>query len=278
MLTVLREKAVLTLIVLVVLGVGIGAAHDRALRTGRPFPVQDAVCMVVRPSALAFHATFAAADHMVRVARPRGSILRENADLRKEVTRLRAENAALTEMARENAGLRAALDLSRSSGTTMIPGEVISRKESTWFDTATIDCGRRAGVGTGWAVITPSGRLVGQILETDAFTSRMVALTEQNSAVAAMVQRSRASGLLYGQGNDYLTLSYLPKDADVKVGDIVISSGLGRVIPKGLVIGRVVKVAHSDVTGNTTALVRPSARFDQIEQVFIVKPGLSVTP
>lgn len=276
MLNVIREKAVLTLLVLIVLGVGIGAAHDRALQRGAPFPVQDAVCMVIRPSALGFHTAFSTVSHGVRAVRPRRSILNENADLRKEVTRLRAENAALAEAAQENVRLRAALGFSQSVKIQMIPSEVISRKESTWFDTATINRGRRAGIAKGWAVVTPSMRLVGQVLEADAFTSRVVALTEANSAVAAMVQRSRCNGVLQGQGEDYLTLSYLPKDADVKAGDIVVSSGMGRVIARGFVIGRVVKVVHSKVLGSTTALVRPSVRFDQLEQVFVVKPEQSL--
>lgn len=278
MLSVLREKAVLTLIVLVALGVGIGAAYDRTLDRGTPFFVQEIVSLVLRPSASVFHLTAVAAGTARNVARPRRSILKENSDLRAEVLRLRTDNAALSEAAQENTRLRAALGLRQSAELSMVPAEVISRKESTWFDTATIDRGRRAGIRKGWAVITTGWRLVGQILETDAFTSRMVALTDSNSdsAIGAMVQRSRSNGILQGQGGDYLTLSYLPKDADVKVGDVVISSGMGRVIPKGLVIGRVVKTVHNSVLGSTTALVRPSIRFDQIEQVFVVKPGQSV--
>lgn len=276
MLSVLREKAILTLVVLVLLGVGIGAGHDRALQRGAPFPIQDAVSMAVRPSALGFHATFAAIGRGTRAIRPRRSILRENAELRKEVTRLRAENAALAEATQENAHFRAALGLNQSAKARMVPAEIISRKESTWFDTATIDRGRRSGIGKGWAVVTSSMHLVGQVLETDTFTSRIVALTEASSVVAAMVQRSRSSGLLEGRSGDYLTLSYLPKDADVKVGDIIVSSGMGQVIARGFVIGRVVKVVRSKVMGNTTALVRPSVRFDQVEQVFVVKPGQSL--
>lgn len=276
MLSVLREKAVLTLIVLVALGVGIGAAHDRTLDRGTPFFVQEIVSLVLRPSASVFHLAAVAADSVRNVSRPRRSILKENSDLRGEVLRLRTENALLTEAAQENARLRTALGLKQSAKLSMVAAEVISRKESTWFDTATIDRGRRAGIGKGWAVITTGWRLVGQVLETDAFTSRIVALTDSNSAVGAMVQRSRSNGFLQGQGGDYLTLSYLPKDADVKVGDVVISSGMGRVIPKGFVIGRVVKVVHNKVMGSTTALVRPSIRLDQIEQVFAVKPGQSM--
>lgn len=276
MLSLLREKAVLTLIVLVALGVGIGAAHDRALDSGSTFLVQEVVSLVLRPSASVFHLTAVAAGSTRNVARPRRSILKENADLRREVLRLRSQNAALSEAAQENMRLRAAVGLKRSANLSMVAAEVISRKESTWFDTATIDRGRRAGIGKGWAVITTGWRLVGQVLDVDMFTSRMIALTDSNSAVGAMVQRSRCNGVLQGQGGDFLTLSYLPKDADVKVGDIVISSGMGQMIPKGLVIGRVVKVVHNRVLGSTTALVRPSIRFDQIEQVFLLKPGQSV--
>jgi len=276
MLSILREKAVLTLLVLVVLGVGIGVGHDRALDSGSSFLISDVVSLVVRPGASVFHMTTVATGAAARMARPRHSLLKENADLRREVTRLRKENAVLAEAAQENQRLRVALGLKESSRTEMISTEVISRKESTWFDTATIDKGRRAGVRKGWAVITSGWRLIGQVLEVDAFSSRIVALTDSNSAIGAMVQRSRSSGILQGQAGDYLVLSYLPKDADVKVGDVVVSSGMGQVVPKGLVIGRVVKVVRSEVMGSTKALVRPSIRMDQIEQVFVVKPGQSV--
>ncbi len=276
MLSVIREKAVLTLVVLICLGVVVGIAHDHALERGASFPVQDGVNLFLRPSSVGFHCAFATIGNTGRLLRPRRAILRENTRLRNETQRLRTQNARLAEANAENARLRAALGLRQSSSLKMISAEVISRRESTWFDTASIGAGRRAGVCKGWAVVTTGWRLVGQILETDALSSRIIALTDSNSAVGAMVQRSRSNGILQGQGGDYLTLSYLPKDADIKVGDIVTSSGMGQVIPKGLVIGRVVKVVHNKVMGSTQALVRPSIRFDQIEQVFVVKPGQSL--
>lgn len=276
MLSVLREKAVLTLVVLLLLGVGIGTAHDRALDHKAPFFIQDILTTVLRPSALIFHIANVAMNRTIRLARPRRAILRENAELHAEVIRLRTQNALLSEADQENARLRAALGLRQSAKLSMIPAEIISRKESTWFNTATMDRGRSAGVQKGWAVIATGWRLVGQVLEADSFSSRMVSLTDSDSAVGAMVQRSRCNGLLQGQGNDYLMLSYLPKDADVKVGDVVTSSGMGQVIPKGLVVGRVIKVVRNKVMCSTTALIRPSIGLDQIEQVFIVKPGQSV--
>jgi rod shape-determining protein MreC len=86
-----------------------------------------------------------------------------------------------------------------------------------------------------------------------------------------MVRRSRSSGILYGQGADYLALSHLPEHADVNESDIVVTSGMGRVIPKGFVVGRVVKVLRNSPAGGTTALVRPSVRLDEIEDVLVVK-------
>ncbi len=276
MLGILREKAVLTLFILVVLGAVIGAGHDRALEHGTSFFVSDAVSMLIRPSASVFHLATVATKTTVEVARPRHLLLRENANLRREVIRLRKENAVLTEAQNENANLRALLGLKKSSRLDMIASEIISRKESTWFDTATINSGARAGVKKGWAVVTSGWRLVGQVLEVNTFSSRIVALADPNCAIGAMVQRSRSNGILQGQAGDYLLLSYLPKEADIKVGDVIVSSGMGQVIPKGLVIGRVAKVVRSEVMGSTKALVRPSIRIDSIEQVFLIKPGQSV--
>ena len=277
MLSLLREKAVLTLLVLVALGIGIGVAHDRAVESGRSFIVLEAVSLIMKPSASAFHLTAVAAGVTGDAARPRRSILKENAQLRKEVVSLRAKNAELDEIKLENARLRAALDFKQSTKLKMVAVEVIARNESNWFDTAAIDRGSTSGIRKGAAVITSGRWLIGQVLDVDRSSARIIALTDSNSAVGAMVQRSRCNGIIQGQGGDYLTLSYLPKDADVKIGDVVISSGMGRVIPKGLIIGRVVKVVHNKVLGSATALVRPSVRLNQIEQVFVAEPGQSIS-
>lgn len=264
------------MLVLVVFGVGIGAAHDHAIEHGSVSIVLEAVSIILRPSASAFHLTAVVAGAAHDAVRPRRYILKENATLRKEIAKLRAQNAALMEAAQENTRLRAALDLKRSTDLNMISAEIISRKESSWFDTATIGRGRAAGIRKGWAVVGSGRWLIGQVLDTDQYSSRIIALTDSNSAIGAMVQRSRCNGILQGQGGDYLTLSYLPKDADVKIGDVIISSGMGQMVPKGFIAGRVVKVVHNKSLGSTTALVRPSIRFDQVEHVFVVQPTQSV--
>ena len=258
------------MVILVILGVVIGVMHNRALEAGRPFFVQDVVRSVLAPSDIIFRTAFAVGEQAVRAIRPRAALLKENAYLRREILRLTQENARLREAALENVRLRRALELRDSAPIKMIAAEVISRKASSWFDTATIDRGRNSGVEPGAAVVTQRG-LVGQVVQVDLFTSQVVALTDSSSEVGAMVQRSRSSGILQGQGADLVVLSHLPKDADVKMSDTVISSGTGRVVPKGFMIGHVVKVVREPAAGTMSALIRPSVRFDEIEQVFVMK-------
>ena len=137
--------------------------------------------------------------HTLRYFRPRGAILRENADLRRQVRDLSRENSMLREAAQQNVALRQALGLRNSIAFRSIAAEVIARQESTWFDTATINRGRSSGVAKGDAVVNHLG-IVGQVVAADEFTSEVVAVSDQNSAVGAMVQPSRSSGILRGQG------------------------------------------------------------------------------
>ncbi len=272
-----RNKLAFTMAALLIAGTLIGYAHNRALDHGRPFVIREAVRLILSPVNSGCHRVLALGEWIVRVARPRSMVLRENAALRREVKRLTQENAALADAAEENLQLKQALALKRNLPLKTISAQIIGRQASSWFDTATIDRGRRHGVRKGAAVVDFRG-LVGQVVDTDAFTSQIVALTDDDSRVGAMVRRSRCSGILYGQGQDYLVLTYLPKDADVKEDDIVVSSGIGRVIPKGFVIGRVVKVVRSSVAQNTTVIVRPSVRWDRVEYVSVVTTGAATDP
>ncbi len=270
----LRNKTIVTLAVLVCLGMLIGFAQNRAMDAGESFFVQDAISSILAPIDSAAHAVFGVGGWLKRVFRPSSSILKENAHLREQVRSLQMDNAHLREAAFENLSLRKALGLKQTSPLKMIAAEVISHSESSWFDTATLNRGSRYGVEKGSAVLNHLG-LIGQILDVDPFTSQMVALTNLENKVGGTVQRSRCSGMVMGQGSEYLLLTYLPKDADVMPNDIVVSSGMGKVIPKGLPIGRVVKVIRDSSGGTTSALVLPSVRFEQVETVFIAGIGQS---
>jgi rod shape-determining protein MreC len=266
----LRNKTILNLAVLSIIGSIIGMMHSHEIETGKSLYLQDAVRSTLAPVEMATHALVSITRVAVMSFKPRAVLLKENKQLRERVKQLTRENVRLHELAEENIRLREELGLKQTSQMQVIAAEVISRNESNWFDTATINAGTKDGIKRGSAVINHHG-LIGQISDANPFTSHVVALTDSTSAVGAMVQRSRSSGVLQGQGADYLVLAYLPKDADVKIKDIVISSGMGGIIPKGLVVGRVVKVVRNSLAGTTSALVRPSVSFDEVEQVLVIK-------
>ncbi|MGC8862828.1 MAG: rod shape-determining protein MreC [Armatimonadota bacterium] len=270
--SVFRHRIAISLTSLLILGILTGVAHKRALDSGRSFVANDAVRLALTPLSIASRRVFALGEWLVRVARPRRSILRENARLRAEVRRLTRENAQLAEAAHENARLRKLLGLKQNVPLDVVAAEIVSRNASSWFETAIIDRGRRSGVEPGDAVVNFRG-LVGQVVESNLTSSQVAAITDPASAVGAMVRRSRSTGILQGQGSDYLALNYLPKDADVRKSDIVVTSGMGGVIPKGFVIGRVIRVVRDATPGTTTALVRPSVRLDEVEQVLVVRRG-----
>ena len=153
MFTLLRNKTVLTLVGLLVLGMALGQAHNRAFDAGRPLLLEDMTSCVLASVSFAANLVLTSGSHAVRNFRPRSSILRENAQLRRQVRDLLLENAALREAAQQNAALRNELGLAKSVAYRSITAKVISRKESTWFDTATIDRGRSSGIAKGDAVV-----------------------------------------------------------------------------------------------------------------------------
>lgn len=268
----LRNKAVLTLIALLCLGMFLGTVANRHSESGKSWWLQDTISTIVSPINSAAHAVGGFFGGFTGIFRSRANMGAENTILRARVKELEMDNARLREDAYQNLSLRQALALQRTTTFKAIAAEVISRKESSWFDTATVNRGSRSGVETGSAVFNHLG-LLGQIEQVNLVNSQMVFLTDEDSGVGGMVQRSRSAGMVRGQGSDDLVLTFLPKDADVKVGDIVVTSGMGKVIPKGIPIGRVIQVVPNSLAGTTSALLKPSVRYDQVEQVLIAKVG-----
>jgi rod shape-determining protein MreC len=272
MINLIRDKTVITVVGLLLLGVILGKLHDGAVKHTGGFAVQNLIQTLTMPLQKASTVIVMLGDQSVRAMRPRSAILRENSDLRKRVRQLTMENERLRTAAEENLQLKLELGFKQTVGTRMIAARVISRSQSNWFDTAVLDRGHSSGVAVGSAVMNHLG-MIGQVVEVGPYTCQVVALTDPSSSVGAMVDRSRAAGIIQGQGSDELTLAYLSKDADIGKRDLVVTSGMGKVVPKGFVVGRVRKVVRDRVAGTATAAVKPSVKFDELEYVFIVQPG-----
>jgi rod shape-determining protein MreC len=192
----------------------------------------------------------------------------ENQQLKAELERMQSRNAALAEATRERERLRALLGLRSTAPRHSIAARVIGRRLSGWPEAIIIDKGGSDGIRPRQPVIAAAG-LVGRIYSVSAHSALVAPLTDRNSAAGALLQRSRDAGILTGDG-DRCELRYLPLDAEVTAGDVVVSSGLGGIFPKGIIIGTVVSVTRDDTASMKCARVRLSVNLSRLEEVLVL--------
>jgi rod shape-determining protein MreC len=151
----------------------------------------------------------------------------------------------------------------------MRPTQVVGQDVSPRFRSVLVDRGGADGVRSGMPVVTEAG-VVGLVTATSPHAGRAMLLLDAQSAVDALVQRSRARGIVRGDGADRLHFELFVRGDDVQVGDVVITSGFGGAYPKGLRIGEVVEVEPASERLLQRALVRPAVDFGRLEQVFVM--------
>lgn len=193
----------------------------------------------------------------------------ENQDLRQRLGRVEGELALLSEVAHENERLREMLRFSQEAGMKGIAASVVGSDPSGWVRGILIDRGTGSGVSVGMAVVTPQG-VVGQVVAASPDSARVLLITDHSSGVDAIVQSTRARGIVQGAGAAGCQLRYVTKDASVKVGDVVVTSGLDRVYPKGLVLGTVSSVSATGAGLFQSVLIKPAADVQRVEEVLVV--------
>ena len=119
-------------------------------------------------------------------------------------------------------------------------------------------------------VVSGGAGLVGRVAQVGPRTAEVQLLTDPDSAVAALFQTSRVTGLVVGQPDGTLRMEYIPQEENVDVGDIVLTSGLGGVLPKGLVIGQVTEVLQMDYALFQSAVVRPAIDLSRLELALVI--------
>src|SRR5581483_2233569 len=200
------------------------------------------------------------------------ALAEENRRLRERVAALEGENAALREAQINYDRLRDDLGFVHSQPRRLLAADVIARRPDPKFDTLVISRGSRDGVQPYSVVVTRAG-LVGRVFEVTPGTASVLMLTDQNSGVGARVQRanSRAIGICKGDNTAKLALIDLTNDADVKVGDAIVTSGLGGIYPPGLLIGTVTEVRAEEGNIMKAAHMRPCVEFNHLEQVYVLQ-------
>ncbi|HEV3216288.1 MAG TPA: rod shape-determining protein MreC [Vicinamibacterales bacterium] len=164
--------------------------------------------------------------------------------------------------------LEALLGFQRQSNVQTIAANVIGAGASPDFRTMTIDKGSSSGLKANMPVISPTG-VVGRIVTVTARASKVQLLVDRNAGAGALVERSRAQGVVLGAGEDVLRMDYVSGIADVKPGDTIVASGIDGIYPKGFVIGKVESVDRG--TGIYKIIrVRPAVDFNRLEEVLVV--------
>jgi rod shape-determining protein MreC len=192
----------------------------------------------------------------------------DNERLRTEMGELQIQLQQERALAQEARTLQALLDLKRSTKLETISAAVIAGAASPDFRTLTIDKGTRQGVQADMAVVAPAG-VVGRVITPSARAAKVQLLIDRNAAVAGLVERTRAQGVVVGTGGDRLEMEYVPGTADIKAGDRVVTSGIDGIYPKGFLIGQIESVQRG-AGDYTSVVVKPAVELSALEAVLVV--------
>jgi rod shape-determining protein MreC len=202
------------------------------------------------------------------------SLSRENAALRAELSRQHLEIAQLREHVRHTARGQALLQ--GASSPQGVVATVIARATVPTPQAVVLDKGERDGLTLDTVILDGAG-VIGRVAELRPSSTLVLLLTDPETRVAALIERSRETGLLVGRGRGWCELIYLDVRADLQEGDRVVTAGLKGSFPKGLVLGTVVRIMRDETSGVASAWVSPAARLGQLEEVLClpVRPALS---
>ena len=248
-------------------------------------PVENAFHYVLDPLQRAFSGVAAFTGDLFRTRREVRELRVEVEELREQVDTLTVENVRLKEFEAEVQQLRALLNfvsdypisaslgaevISREACDTFPCGDVVGVEPNPYLRYVTINVGSLQGVETGMPVVSGGAGLIGRVVQVGPRTAEVQLLTDTDSAVAALLQTSRITGLVVGQPDGTLRMEYIPQEQHIDVGDIVLTSGLGGVMPKGLVIGQVTEVLQMDYALFQSAVVRPAIDLSRLELVLVI--------
>jgi len=196
-------------------------------------------------------------------------IKKQNEEMKKQLAELNANLGALKELKLENERLNQLLGFKQASKMNLLAARVIARDLLPDHQTITVDRGQSHGVQKNMAALTIGG-VIGYTFRVENDTTQILLLTDTYAVIDALVQRSRARGFIEGGGRGGAKLRYLKRSDDVKVGDLVVTSGLFNTFPKGFPIGTVTSIDKSRYGMSQDVEIKPSVEPLNLEEIFIV--------
>lgn len=204
-------------------------------------------------------------------------VRRENAELQRQLEEYKQREVHFQEAEQALTRLETLLDLKRQVALPVIGARVIAYDPTLWSRSAIINQGKAQGVKEGLPVLAPQG-IVGRIVGVYPEYSKVMLIVDRKSSADAMVQRTRIRGMLKGKGGNRCSLEFVPKSADVQVGDLVLASGLVGLYPKGLVFGKVTAANKKNPGVFQEIEVSPNVDLSTLEEVLVVKVATLAFP
>jgi len=202
---------------------------------------------------------------------------RQNAELKRQVEEYKQREVLFQEAQQALTRLEVLLDLKRQVALPVIGARVIAYDPTLWSRSAIINQGKAQGVKEGLPVLAPQG-IVGRIVGVYPEYAKVMLIVDRKSGADAMVQRTRVRGMLKGKGGNRCSLEFVPKSADVQVGDLVLASGLVGLYPKGLVFGKVTAANKKNPGVFQEIEVTPGVDLSTLEEVLVVQVATLAFP
>ncbi|MGB9775819.1 MAG: rod shape-determining protein MreC [Anaerolineae bacterium] len=248
-------------------------------------PVERGLQVVLAPLQRAAIALVRDIGNLSQTVRQVRELRARVAELEDQVNALTIENVRLREYEAEVVQLRGLLGfveanptwaflgadvVGRSACINAPCGDVVGQEPNPYLRYLTINVGQADGVAVGMPVVTGGAVLVGRVAEVGLHTSKVRLVTDTGHSVAAILQQSRATGLLVGQADGSLRMLYIPQEDTVQVGDVVLTSGLGGAFPRGLVLGQVAQVVKQDFALFQEAIINPAVDYRRVELTLVI--------
>ena len=198
----------------------------------------------------------------------------ENARLRTRIQTLEVERQKYLEADATNRQFKALLDFRSQLFAQAITASIIANSANSWFQSCMLDKGSADGVRKNMAVVTPLG-VVGQVVAVTPHTAKVLLMTDPNSGIDVLVQRTRSRGIVSGSLETGTILKYVKRSEDIQEGDRLITSGIDGVFPKGLMVGTVIKVRKQHLGLFQFVEIIPAVQSSRTENVLVVAASSS---
>jgi len=196
-------------------------------------------------------------------------VRKQNDDLHERLRKLEFEIVGLSEVRAENERLARILHFVQETQLDGVIARVIGRNPSNWVQSVTLNKGTLDGIAVDMAVVDGRG-VVGQVMQVSPHSTNVLLAIDPTSGVDALMQEGRARGVISGTGKGRYVLKFVSRDQDVKLGDRIVTSGIGGIFPSGLLIGSVAEIKRQSTGLFQEVEAVPAVDFSKLEEVLVV--------